>query len=146
MRSIKNNDEICVRNPKSIRPWQHVLEPIRGFLLLATNMWDGNKLFSGAWNFGPDNNSIYSVNDIVEMIIQYLGRGQYRCLTPQESDDLHETVLLMLDNTKASRYLGWNPGINIEETLKLLCDWYMEENVDYDFDVKQIESYLKLIK
>lgn len=146
MRAIKNNDEICVRNPKSIRPWQHVLEPIRGFLLLATNMWDGNKLFSGAWNFGPDNNSIYSVNDLVEMIIQYLGRGQYRCLTSQELDDLHETVLLMLDNTKAARYLGWTPGINIEDTVKLLCDWYIEENVDYDFDVKQIESYLKLIE
>jgi len=146
MRAIKKNEEICIRNPESIRPWQHVLEPLRGYLMLAMKMWDGDDKFSGAWNFGPDNSSIYCVNDIIEKVIEYLGKGSFRCLSAQECDGLHETTLLMLDNSKSYRFLGWKPGIDIDDTLKLVCDWYMEENVDYDFDVNQIKSYLNKIK
>jgi len=146
MKAIEVNEEICIRNPKSIRPWQHVLDPIRGYLMLAMNMWEGNKLFSGAWNFGPDSNSIYCVNDVVEKILEYLGKGNYKCLSPQECDDLHETEILMLDNSKSFRYLGWKPGIDIDDTIKLLCDWYIEEELDYEFDVKQIKTYLNVIK
>ena len=114
--------------------------------MLAMKMWDGDDKFSGAWNFGPDNSSIYCVNDIIEKIIEYLGKGSFRCLSAQECDDLHETTLLMLDNSKSYRFLGWKPGIDIDDTLKLVCDWYMEENLDYDFDVNQIKSYLNKIK
>jgi len=146
MKAILKNDEICIRNPESIRPWQHVLEPIRGYLMLAMKMWEGNQKYSGAWNFGPDNSSIYCVNDIVEKIINYTAKGKYKCLNHMECDNLHETVLLMLDNSKSYRYLGWKPGININDTIKLVCDWYMEEDINYDFDVKQIEKYIKLIK
>ncbi|MFX1392081.1 MAG: CDP-glucose 4,6-dehydratase [Promethearchaeota archaeon] len=146
MKAIEANEEICIRNPQSVRPWQHILDPIRGYLMLAMRMWEGNKLFSGAWNFGPDNNSIYCVKDIVEKIIKYLRKGNYRCLSLQECDDLHETEVLMLDNSKSFRYLGWKPGIYMDDTIKLLCDWYKEENVDYEFDVKQIETYSNLIK
>ena len=146
MKAILKNDEICIRNPESIRPWQHVLEPIRGYLMLAMKMWGENQMYSGAWNFGPDNSSIYCVNDIVEKIINYTGKGKYKCLNHMECDNLHETVLLMLDNSKSYRYLGWKPGININDTIKLVCDWYMEEDINYDFDVKQIEKYIKLIK
>ncbi len=146
MRAIKNKEEICIRNPESIRPWQYVLEPVRGYLMLAMNMWDGDDKFSGAWNFGPDNSSIYCVNDVVEKILEYLRKGSFRCLSEQECDDLHETKLLMLDCSKSYRFLGWKPSINFNDTIELVCDWYNEENVDYDFDVNQIESYLKKIK
>lgn len=147
MRAIKNNQEISIRNPKSTRPWQHVLEPIRGYLMLAERMIGSERReFSGAWNFGPDNSSINYVKDVVDKIIQYMGKGTYKVLSTNESDDLHEAVLLMLDISKAYRNLDWKPGINIDDTIKLLCDWYMENNVDYDFDVNQIEEYLKLIK
>ena len=146
MRAIEKSEEICVRNPESIRPWQFVLESIRGYLMLAMKMWVGNKMFSGAWNFGPDNNCIFCVNDIVEKIVKYMGKGEYRCLMPEECDNLHETKVLMLDNNKSFRYLGWEPVLGIDDTLKFLCDWYMEKDITYDFDVKQIETYLKLIK
>ena len=146
MRAIEKKEEICIRNPEFIRPWQLVLEPIRGYLMLAMKMWEDKEKFSGAWNFGPDNNCIFCVNDIVNKIINYMGKGEYKCLTPQECDDLHETKVLMLDNSKSFKYLGWEPAIDIDDTVKLLCEWYMEKDVTYDFDVKQIDTYLKLIK
>jgi len=146
LRAVNNNEEICIRNPQSIRPWQFVLEPIRGYLTLAMKMWERDMIYSGAWNFGPDHNCIFCVNEIVEKIVKYLGKGTYRCLTSQECDNLHETTVLMLDNSKSYRYLDWQPVITIDNTIKLLCDWYMEKDVDYNFDVKQINTYLKLIK
>jgi len=146
MQAIRKNQEIEIRSPNAIRPWQHVLEPIRGYLMLAMKMWERIEKYSGAWNFGPDNNSIYCVQDIVDKIIKCIGKGSCKCLAPDQCDDLHETILLLLDNSKALRYLKWKPALNIDDTIKLTCDWYSESNIDYEFDVKQIESYIKLIK
>lgn len=146
IRALKSDTEIIIRNPQSVRPWQYVLEPNSGYLILAMKMWDLDKKFSGAWNFGPNENSIFSVEDIVKKIIHYWGRGSYRTLTEQESDKLHETKVLLLDCKKSHQYLGWKPALDIDDTIKLLCDWYMEDNVDYDFDVKQIKSYIKEAK
>ena len=146
MRAILKTEEICVRNPGSIRPWQYVLEPIRGYLILAMKMWDGDQKYSGAWNFGPDDCLIYCVNDIIEKILNYIGKGKYKYLNQHKCDNLHETITLTLDNSKSHRYLGWKPRISIDDTIKLLCDWYMEKAINYDFDVKQIDTYIKLIK
>ena len=63
----------------------------------------------------------------------------------QDSDELHETNLLSLDCSKSNRYLGWSPALDIDEVIKLTCQWYMEDNINYDFDVKQIKNYLKII-
>jgi len=146
IRAIRKKEEIKIRSPDAVRPWQHVLEPIRGYLMLATKMWERTEEYSGAWNFGPDNNSFYCVQDVVDKVIQCLGKGSCTCITPEQHDSLHETMLLMLDNSKAYRYLKWKPALNINETIKLTCDWYAESTINYEFDVKQIESYLKLIK
>ena len=146
MRSIANNQKIILRNPNAIRPWQHVLEPIRGYLTLAMNLWEDKKEFTGAWNFGPGNNSIFSVQDVVKKIIQILGKGSYKSLLPHESSDLHETKILQLDSSKSYRYLGWKTVLNFEEMIKYTCDWYMEENIDYAFDVRQIKSYFEKCK
>lgn len=146
MRAIKDNQEIIIRNHKSIRPWQHVLEPIRGFLMLSMKMWNSDKKFSGAWNFGPEKSSVFSVEEIVKKVIEYIGKGGYKSITTEKSDNLHETEILVLDCAKSNKILGWKPAINIDETIKLVCDWYMKENIDYDFDVKQIISYIKKVK
>lgn len=146
IKALKKNQDVIIRNPQSIRPWQHVFEPIRGYLMLAEKMGNGNEIFSGAWNFGPNNTSIYSVKDMIQKLMQYWGGGTCKYLEKQEQSDLHETELLMLDCNKSSHYLGWTPIINIDETIKLVCDWYKCENIDYDFDIKQILSYLKKIK
>lgn len=146
MRSIKNKKEIIIRNPKSTRPWQYILEPIRGYLILAMKMLEDYENFSGAWNFGPDNSSIFSVLEITKKIIQYMGKGSYKISSSPESNNLYETKSLILDSSKSYRYLGWKPVLNIDETIKLVCNWYKEENVDYNFDVSQIKSYIKFIE
>lgn len=145
MRAIKKNEEVCVRYPQSVRPWQYVLEPIRGYLILAKKMWGGDQSYSGSWNFGPDNNVVYSVQDIVDKIFNYIGKGRCRILKPEETDNFHETIILLLDNSKSFRYLGWKPALSIKNTIELVCEWYGKENIDYDFDVKQIEYYLSKI-
>ncbi|MHA1491984.1 MAG: CDP-glucose 4,6-dehydratase [Promethearchaeota archaeon] len=146
MRAIRNNEDIIIRNPHSIRPWQHVLEPIRGYLILAMKMMSNNPKYSGAWNFGSDNKSIFSVNDIVKKIIQYLGKDKNLLKSNLSSSNLHETKVLLLDCNKSYRYLGWKPELTIDETIKLLCDWYIEEKIDYDYDIKQIKYYIEKVK
>jgi len=141
MVSMRNNEPINIRNPEYVRPWQYVLEPIRGMLTLTKKMWNEGTKYSWAWNFGPKENSIFSVRDIVEKIINYIEKGSYNVVKKQEDSILHETKLLLLDSTKAEKELGWITILNIDETIKLVCDWYMAEEINYEFDVNQIKYY-----
>ena len=146
MRAILKNEDILIRNPRAVRPWLYVLETIRGFLGLTKNLGESEENFTGAWNFGINKKFVLTVEDLVKMIIQYLGRGHFHVKVPPNSDTLHETTLLLLDCTKAKNLLGWTPELDIEKAVKFTCDWYMQENVDYDFDISQIKDYLELIK
>ena len=146
MRAIKENQEIIIRNPTYVRPWQYVLEPIRGFLKLAIKMWENGEKFIGGWNFGPNNKSIFSVKDIVEKVIKSYGKGSYSVETQLNTEKFHETKTLLLDSTKAYNFLDWKPEISIDECIGFICDWYKEKNVNYDFNVKLINDYFKLIK
>lgn len=144
--AIRNNKEIVIRNPKSIRPWQHVFDPIRGILMLAKQMWVNPKGFSGAWNFGPDKTIVFTVFDIVEKIINYSGQGKIKILNSNKTDTFYETNILVLDCSKSKKYLKWEPLLDIDQTIELVCDWYLNYKVNYDFDVAQIEQYLNLLK
>jgi len=144
MNAIKNETEIVLRNPKSIRPWQFVLEPIRGFLMLAKKMYEEKDKYSGSWNFGPGNDSLYSVEDIVKCIISHSNKGHY-CKSAHHHNNLHETKILVLDNSKAQKLLNWYPILGFDNIIKLVCDWYFQEKIDYDFDVKQLNDYIKLV-
>ena len=132
--------------PDFIRPWQYVLEPIRGLLTLTVKMWDGDPLFSSAWNFGPTKNQIFMVSDIITKIIKFLGKGRYKTPSNQNSDKFHETKMLIINSNKARKYLDWKPELSIDDTIEFLCKWYMEQDVNYEFDVKQINNYFKKIK
>jgi len=143
-RALKKNVPLKIRNPKSIRPWQHILEPIRGYLLLARKMWDGDGRYASAWNFGPDKNSIYTVEEVIEELIRFSGKGSYEC-SQKYSNQHHESQILILDCIKAYRFLKWNPVLSIKDTIKLVSEWYLANDVDYDFDVKQINQYLKKV-
>ena len=147
MKAIKNNKEIMIRNPNAIRPWQYILEPLRGLLMLTEKMEenDENNLYSSAWNFGPNVNNTYSVRDIVTKLFDSMGNGSFKIQTSQVSDNLHETNLLLLDNSKSKRLLGWHPVISIDDAIKFLCNWYLESNVNYDFDVNQINKYYNML-
>lgn len=146
IKAIKNNKSIIIRNPKAVRPWQFVLEPLRGFLLLAQKLWDGGQKYSGAWNFGPNRDDIYSVEDIIKKLIQMIGKGSYKIHSQNDSDNLHETNVLILNSTKSNKHLQWSTVLNIDEILEFVSEWYFGQNIGYQFDVDQIKKFIEKIK
>ncbi len=145
MKAIKKNQKILIRNPTHVRPWQYVLEPIRGMLMLAKKLWEENSNYVGAWNFGPNPNFVYSTLDVVKLALKYLEKPIYEIQLGNSSIEFHETKLLLLDCSKAESLLHWKPVLNIEEIIKFVFDWYTEEKISYNYDVKQINDYLKIV-
>jgi CDP-glucose 4,6-dehydratase len=143
IRAIEAHKPIDIRNPKAIRPWQHVLEPLSGYLLLAKKMWENPVDFCEGWNFGPLQNSNVNVFEIASMIIDYYGDG--RLNKTISNDNLHEAQLLTLDIKKAQSRLGWNPRLSIDETIRFTVDWYKNYKTSsvYDLCVNQILKYIE---
>jgi CDP-glucose 4,6-dehydratase len=146
IRALRNNEPIGIRSPKSIRPWQHVLEPLYGYLLLASRMYEDREKYSGAWNFGPAYSSIITVEELVRSLIRYWGDGQYKDLSKGLSREPHETRTLILDISKAVNLLKWRPVLTINEAIEYTVNWYKASDVDYDFCVDQISKYVELIE
>ncbi len=144
IKALKNNKPIGIRNPQSVRPWQYVLEPLYGYLLLASKMWEDGEKYSGAWNFAPDRSSVITVGELVKRLIGYWGCGEFEDLSEGLAQP-HEAKLLMLDNSKAVNLLGWKPVLSIDEAIEKIARWYKNPDVDYDFCVRQIEDYVKQI-
>ena len=143
IRALEADKSIEIRSPKAIRPWQHVLEPLGGYLLLATKMWENPTKYCEGWNFGPRIESITTVWDVATKLVGNYGKGELKDVS--DPNALHEANLLMLDISKAKFQLGWEPRLNIEQCMRLVVDWYknyIEENV-YNLCVRQIESYLE---
>jgi CDP-glucose 4,6-dehydratase len=123
VRSIINKREIEIRNPCAIRPWQFVLEPLYGYLLLGERLLNGEDGFAEPWNFGPEQSSIVPVRKVVGLVIKSWGSGKWRDKSnPKEKK--HEAKLLNLDITKAKRRLGWKPKYSIEKTISCAVGWY----------------------
>jgi CDP-glucose 4,6-dehydratase len=122
-RSIAKKESICLRNPNSIRPWQHVLEPLGGYLLLGVKLLEQPKNYAEAWNFGPYAHFVYSTNTIAEQIIEYIGSGISKDVMLTNS--YHEAHLLLLDINKAIIKMGWKPVLDFKGMIKLTCDWYL---------------------
>lgn len=142
IRALENNVPIKIRSPKSIRPWEHVLEPLSGYLLLGQKMYEQPKKYSGAWNFGPELSSVVTVWDIANKVIDYFKAGQL--IDVSNPEDVHEAKLLSLDIAKARFNLGWKPKLDIDRTIELTVEWYKnykDLNV-YDLCVKQINEFL----
>lgn len=118
---FEKNKRVAIRNPKSIRPWQYVLEPLYGYLLLAKKLYEGKKEFSGAWNFGPYDENYLKVKELVEITLKILKKGSY---TIKRDYTKHEAEAIRLDITKAKKMLGWSPIFNIKRTLELALNWY----------------------
>lgn len=143
IKALEAGRTINIRNPRSIRPWQHVLEPLGGYMLLASKMWKDPVSYAEGWNFGPRMESVHSVWDVATMIVEKYGSGQLRDLS--EPNAVHEAKLLMLDITKAKIKLGWEPRMNIDQCIDLVVDWYRRykevENV-YNLCLEQIGKYI----
>lgn len=143
IKALELGRPIEIRSPKAIRPWQHVLEPLSGYMLLAQKMWDEPTKYCEGWNFGPRAESISTVWDVASKVIENYGGGELRDLS--DPNALHEAKLLMLDISKAKFMLGWEPRMNINQTVALTVDWYkrfQKEDV-YKVCVQQIEIYIQ---
>lgn len=143
IRAIEAGIPVAIRSPKAIRPWQHVLEPLYGYMLLAEAMWNYPGNYCSAWNFGPENESVATVMEVAEKLIGSYGKGSVEDVSAPGA--LHEANILMLDITKAKSRLGWSPRWNLDKCVKATAEWYKcyrEENV-YDLCIRQIEAYIK---
>lgn len=140
-KALLNGETIKVRNPDAVRPWQHVLEPLSGYLLLGGFLYDHPLLFSGAYNFGPYPEDHLTVRELVELAIHLWGSGTFEINEP--GNKLHEANLLQLDINKAITELKWIPKLNATEAIKWTIAWYKTDiSQQADFTFEQINNYL----
>lgn len=140
IRALEADQPIEIRSPKAIRPWQHVLEPLSGYLLLASKMWEEPTRYCEGWNFGPRMEGITPVWEVATLLTQFYGKGTLKDVS--DPNALHEAKLLMLDISKARFQLGWQPHTDIKQCLQLTADWYKRyrhEDV-YRLCVSQIDA------
>ncbi len=143
MRAVIENRPVVIRNPGSIRPWQHVLDPLAGYLLLSEKLFIEGKDFAESWNFGPQQSDAKSVLWITQQLAE-MWSGKVRWNVDQNQNP-HEAFSLRLDCSKASTRLGWQPRWDINDALKATVEWYAAylagQNIR-DFTIQQISCYL----
>lgn len=142
IRALETTKIIDIRSSKAVRPWEHVLEPLSGYMLLSQKMWDNPTEYCEGWNFGPEQESVLTVWGVASAIIENFGFGELKDVS--DSNELHEANLLMLNINKAKTRLGWYPRLNAKQTAVLTSDWYkryMTENV-YDLCVEEINKFI----
>ena len=143
IRALRKNQTIEVRNPNAVRPWQHVLEPLGGYLLLGGLLNDQPADFSGAYNFGPDETGHLTVKELVELSIETWGSGNWKDIS--DPSQPHEAGLLKLDISKAKKILNWQPKLNAAQSIEWTIGWYKKDPEQAAaFAVKQINDYMKL--
>lgn len=123
VKAMMNHEPIIIRNPHAIRPWQHVLEPLNGYLSVAERLWaDGGSEFAQAWNFGPSGDESRNVGWIVKYLTKSWGEGARWELDTAHNP--HEDTYLKLDCSKAKSLLGWAPKLSLATTLDWITEWY----------------------
>lgn len=145
MRGIQNKNEIKIRNPKAIRPWQYVLDPLNGYLILGEKLWDNGAKFSEAWNFGPTEEEPKTVSWVFEKIQQYLGLEIK--LIVEDKKFNHESGILILNSDKAKTRLGWRSKIDINMGIKFVVEWYKQHQQKNDMrkiSLEQIRMFEEL--
>lgn len=142
IKALEAGKPINIRSPKAVRPWQHVLEPLSGYMLLGMKMWFEPTKYCEGWNFGPRTESITSVWDVATKLIKDYGQGELCDLS--DPNALHEANLLMLDISKAKFKLGWEPRMNIDQCISLVVDWYRRYRTEdvYSLCIEEINTFL----
>lgn len=141
IRALENDEPIELRNPMAIRPWQHVIEPLSGYLQLGVMLNKDPEAFSEAWNFGPEIDQIWTVKSVAEKLIEEYGKG--KLIDISDTNQPHEAHLLLLDITKAKLKLNWHPVWNTTQAVGKTAKWYLnykKVNV-YELCIHQINSY-----
>jgi len=142
IRALESGIPVQIRSPKAVRPWEHVLEPLSGYLLLAKKMWEEPVAYCEGWNFGPEQDSVMTVWDIADAIVKEFGCGKLA-----DAADLtapHEAKLLMLNIDKAKSRLGWKPSLNAARCAALTADWYKRYKTEdvYELCVEEIQTFI----
>ena len=142
IKSIISGEQLRIRYPRAVRPWQHVMEPLFGYMTLAQKLYTDGPAYSGAWNFGPDQGSIKTVEWIVGRLLDYFGR-EYGYVADTENNP-HETNCLMLDSAKAKQLLGFRPRLDIEKALEKTAYWttaFLDKADMMRVTLEQIDEY-----
>jgi CDP-glucose 4,6-dehydratase len=142
-RAYKQGEKLFIRNPHATRPWEHVLEPLSGYLNLGAKLFLEGRRYSGGWNFGPEDTSNFSVKELIDKILVLDATGGYEM--PENANKPHEATLLKLDISKAVNALKWRPSLTFEETVAFTLDGYKDEINNrtqvLEKRITQIEAY-----
>jgi CDP-glucose 4,6-dehydratase len=137
--------EVVIRNPQAVRPWQHVLEPLNGYLMLAEKLFTQGSLYNGGWNFGPDESGVKTVFWVVEQLKQFWGKDA--TWTKDSRVQPHEANYLTLDCSKARTQINWEPQLDLATALAWIVDWTKAWQQGYDMKQKsqaQIQQFMQL--
>lgn len=154
IKTFASDKTVHIRSPEAIRPWQYVLEPLFGYLLLAGLMYEDGTKYNGAWNFGPSDESIITVKELVKSIASYWYLTNYwnASIELDHSTQPHEATLLKLDTSKARALLGWKSLYTIYESIEKTVNWYTnfyhgrEKEELYDDTVDEIKEYERVME
>ena len=145
VRALENDEPIIIRNPNAVRPWQHVLEPLSGYLKLGYLLYSDAKEFIGPWNFGPSSKNMQTVRELAEKIIENWGHGGISCQS--ENNKFPEANLLHLDISKAVNKLKWQPKLDFADTVSYTIDEYKVDGMTrekiYEQRVEHIRDYME---
>ena len=142
VRAILKNEKIVIRNPQAIRPWQHVLEPLSGYLMLTQKLFEEGPRYAEAWNFGPDDSDAKPVEWLVGSLCKKWGDGASYMI--DKGKHFHEAHYLKLDCSKARSELGWQPRWDLEKAIESIIEWtraYKSGKNIQEVCLKQIEEY-----
>jgi CDP-glucose 4,6-dehydratase len=144
--SIQKNKIVEIRNPKSTRPWQHVLEPLNGYLCLASKLKKNKRLNGESFNFGPGNSKNYNVESIIKFFKKFFPNFNYKVVN---ENNFHESNLLKLNCEKSKKLLNWKQKMNISDTIDFTAGWYknyFDKKDNFEFTINQIKKYLRIKK
>ena len=143
IRALEEGRVIDIRSPKAVRPWEHVLEPLSGYMILAKLMWENPTEYCEGWNFGPEAEGVSTVWEVASEVIKNYGSGELK--DSSDSDAVHEANLLMLNINKAKSRLGWYPRMNMQQCMELVVDWYRRYQAEdvYKLCVEEINKFIE---
>jgi CDP-glucose 4,6-dehydratase len=144
IKAFEKNLPLMIRNPLATRPWQHVLEPLSGYLILAQALYEQGVVFASSWNFGPRDEDNRSVQEVIELLIS--GLGNTACWEKEGIEHPHEANLLKLDSSKARLQLGWIPKWNLEIATNKIIEWqlaYQSKENMLEVSLAQINKYMR---
>jgi CDP-glucose 4,6-dehydratase len=147
LRAFQQSIPVDIRNPKSTRPWQHVLQPLSGYLILAQLLSEQGFKFAEAWNFGPNDSDVKTVEWIMDKMVYYWGGNA--SWKPDSAPQPHEAYSLKLDISKARARLNWQPVWNLEETLQKIVNWHRswlhKESMD-TYSLAEIKAFMATVE